>query len=217
MTKKLGLMFGSYNPPHQGHVNTAATAKEEQGLDLVYMIPVAKSPFKTGQLQATFNDKVNMCKILSEMHSSWLSVFDKGASVSGHYIDGFREFKNTVMQVANDNPDSELFIVSGADFRKKLVQAMKVLEVSNHIAKVASNATSFMDVQYITSLADRLENACAVLEKPEIIDLPRSKLVHGEDVSSRKIRNSLENGDKDIGGLPKEIGDYIEDHGLYLH
>lgn len=80
MTKKLGLMFGSYNPPHLGHINTALEAKEQNDLDLVYMVPVAQSPFKNANLQVTFNDKVNMCQIISQTHSDWLGVLDQEPS-----------------------------------------------------------------------------------------------------------------------------------------
>ncbi|PCJ97562.1 MAG: hypothetical protein COA45_09875, partial [Zetaproteobacteria bacterium] len=120
-------------------------------------------------------------------------------------------------QVTEDHPDTELFIISGADFRNKLLKAMAVLEVSKYIAKVASDVTSFLDIQYASSLAERLKNACNILDKPNFLDLPRSRLDNGEDVSSSKIREYLKNGDIDIDGLTPEIVHYIDNHDLYFH
>ena len=43
---KLGLLGGSFNPVHLGHLLVAQAAIEELGLDRLFFIPAAQSPFK---------------------------------------------------------------------------------------------------------------------------------------------------------------------------
>ena len=44
--KKIGLYGGSFNPVHLGHLLVARAALEEAGLDRLFFIPAAQSPFK---------------------------------------------------------------------------------------------------------------------------------------------------------------------------
>ncbi len=43
---KLGLFGGSFDPVHLGHLLVAQAAVEELGLDRLFFIPAAQSPFK---------------------------------------------------------------------------------------------------------------------------------------------------------------------------
>ncbi len=215
VSKKIGLMFGSYNPPHLGHINTAKRAKYEQDLDLVYMIPIAQSPFKSNTLQADFNDKVAMCEIISEPYSGWLSVLDNCHDFSAGYIDELRNFKNTIKGVSDDNQNSEIYIVSGEDFREKLLVAMAVLDVSRHLSNITSKALSYFDIQYANVVAERLKNACEVLHKASVMDLKRREGAE-VDVSSSKIRGFIKNKGEGVLGLPNDVFNYINNHGLYI-
>ncbi len=213
---KLGLMFGSYDPPHLGHVRTAMTAKEEEKLDRVLMIPVRSSPFKKGGMRADFNSKVRMCEIISEPYSEWLDVLDYGEDFPSSYVDGLRSFKNTLRQVKEQNPDSEIYIVSGEDFRKKLCMAMAALEVSRYIAKAMSKVESLLDLQYADNLAQRLKDACEILHDAKLLDINRSSLDDGVSISSTDIRDHLIKGYEDIAGLPDEVEEFIRTRGLYM-
>ena len=43
---KIGIYGGSFDPVHLGHLLVAQAAVEELGLDRIYFIPAAQSPFK---------------------------------------------------------------------------------------------------------------------------------------------------------------------------
>lgn len=47
--KKIGLFGGSFNPIHIGHLNLACELREKGGLDEIWFIPVAISPFKQNE------------------------------------------------------------------------------------------------------------------------------------------------------------------------
>ncbi|MCX8090161.1 MAG: nicotinate (nicotinamide) nucleotide adenylyltransferase [Verrucomicrobiae bacterium] len=50
--RRIGLFGGSFDPVHLGHLLVARAALEELGLDRLFFIPAAQSPFKVGQAHA---------------------------------------------------------------------------------------------------------------------------------------------------------------------
>jgi nicotinate-nucleotide adenylyltransferase len=46
---KIGCLFGTFDPPHAGHVRLALYMKEHQGLDEVWLVVTPQNPFKKGR------------------------------------------------------------------------------------------------------------------------------------------------------------------------
>ena len=71
---KIGLFFGSFNPPHIGHALIAIRAKEQFQLDKVYFIVSPQNPFKEESLLAPINVRYNFVKTLcSELGPDFLT------------------------------------------------------------------------------------------------------------------------------------------------
>ena len=60
---KLGLFGGSFDPVHLGHLLVAQAAREELGLDRVFFIPTATSPFKAAAQPATARGRLRMLRL----------------------------------------------------------------------------------------------------------------------------------------------------------
>src|SRR6202012_2578225 len=60
---KLGLFGGSFDPVHLGHLLVAQAAREEAGLDRVYFIPAAQSPFKPGSTPAPALERTRLLRL----------------------------------------------------------------------------------------------------------------------------------------------------------
>ncbi len=58
MSGKIGLLGGSFDPVHEGHVALARRALEDFGLDEVWFVPTARSPFKPGATHFTDEERV---------------------------------------------------------------------------------------------------------------------------------------------------------------
>jgi nicotinate-nucleotide adenylyltransferase len=60
---KLGLFGGSFDPVHLGHLLVAQAARAEAGLDRVYFIPAAQSPFKPGAAPAPAARRLQLLRL----------------------------------------------------------------------------------------------------------------------------------------------------------
>ncbi|HXG49193.1 MAG TPA: nicotinate (nicotinamide) nucleotide adenylyltransferase [Methylomirabilota bacterium] len=60
---KLGLFGGSFDPVHVGHLLVAQAALEELGLDRLFFIPAAQSPFKPGSVPAPAAERLRLLRL----------------------------------------------------------------------------------------------------------------------------------------------------------
>ncbi len=74
-TLRVGILGGSFDPPHQGHLQAARRAHDELDLDLVMMMPASVSPFKQTSSPATSDIRRGLCA-LACTDESWLYPCD---------------------------------------------------------------------------------------------------------------------------------------------
>ena len=60
---KIGILGGSFNPPHNGHLNIAKKCAAYLGLDKVLIIPSNIAPHKSSAAYADAKDRLNMCRL----------------------------------------------------------------------------------------------------------------------------------------------------------
>lgn len=65
---KIGLYFGSFNPPHKGHVQIALQCIAESKLDEVWFIISPQNPFKQSQELASETDRLAMVRLAIKPH-----------------------------------------------------------------------------------------------------------------------------------------------------
>lgn len=58
---RIGILGGSFNPPHEGHVYVSEVALKRLKLDAVWWLVTPQNPFKTHINTASFNERVEMC------------------------------------------------------------------------------------------------------------------------------------------------------------
>ena len=67
--KKLGILGGTFDPIHTGHVNSAQAVYEQLGLEKVLFIPAYIPPHKMGQEFAHAADRYNMTVLATEPYN----------------------------------------------------------------------------------------------------------------------------------------------------
>jgi nicotinate-nucleotide adenylyltransferase len=111
---KIGIYGGSFDPVHLGHLLVARTAVEELGLDRIFFIPAAQSPFKQDFQHAPAADRLRWLRLAlagrTECELDDQEIRRGGVSFS---IDTLREY-------ARRFPQAELCYLIGADNAAKL-------------------------------------------------------------------------------------------------
>jgi len=105
---KVGLLGGTFDPIHLGHLRAAETAREALRLDLVAFVPSGEPPHRTGPL-ASVLDRFTMACLASAGHPHF-TVWDTELKRSGpsYTVD-------TLASLRTERPDDDLVLVVGSD------------------------------------------------------------------------------------------------------
>lgn len=106
---KIGLMGGSFDPVHLGHIEAARGAIDQHNLDKVILLPAAETPRKRKNTLAPAHHRLSMLRIAAQ-HEPNFAVSDF------EMVQGDISFTiNTVRHFRKQHPADELFWIIGAD------------------------------------------------------------------------------------------------------
>jgi nicotinate-nucleotide adenylyltransferase len=112
--QKIGLYGGSFDPVHLGHLLVAQAAREELGLDRLFFIPAAQSPFKPESKPTSAADRLRLLR-LALAGKNWCEIDEQEINRGGvsYTIDTVRDYHQRF-------PDAEIFYLIGGDHVEKL-------------------------------------------------------------------------------------------------
>jgi nicotinate-nucleotide adenylyltransferase len=186
--RKIGILGGTFNPPHLGHLIIADQVKDQLGLEEILFMPSAEPPHKKEK------------KTIDASHRSVMlteSVKDNGSfSVEKAELKrGGKSYTyDTIVELKEKNPDVEYYFIIGADMVQDLKNWYKIDELVNMVQFVAVNRPYYS-----------LETPYPVIG----VDVPNI------DISSTLIRQKVKDGCSIRYLVPPEVENYIESKGLY--
>ena len=108
--RKIGLLGGSFDPIHNGHVVCAQAAKEHFNLDEIVLIPAGKPHFKKSRNLERANHRINMCKLAIEGLKDYsVSLSETKRKGITYTIDTLRELSKLYGE------NTELYFIMGSD------------------------------------------------------------------------------------------------------
>ena len=111
---KLGIFGGSFDPVHLGHLLVAQAAIEELGLDRLFFIPAAQSPFKPENQPAPTPARLQLLRLaLAGRTNCEIDEQEIRRGGVSYTIDTLRDY-------AERFPGAKLFYLIGADHAAKL-------------------------------------------------------------------------------------------------
>jgi len=203
--RRLGVLGGSFDPPHLGHLHAARRAREAFSLEHVLFVPAARPPHKPGRILASGAERLEMLALLLA-DEPWASVWGVELARKGpsYTVDTLRELHALVA------PGTQLHLVLGEDnlagfARWKEVEAL--VRLAQPIVVHRSGA-----------------DLVAALTAPEMVALStfaRTRLALGVlassplDASSTELRAALARGAPVGSLLPPRLAAHVEARGLY--
>lgn len=197
--QKIGILGGSFDPIHQGHLNIAESAYREFALDEVWFIPTGHSPNKNeqGMTQATARADMTSLAIAPYPYFKLSRIEVDGEGTSYTY--------RTLTKLKQQFPDTEFYFIMGAD-------SLDYFEQWFHPEIICENAIVLTAVRDGMDIAE-IESKIAAIQK---LFPARIYPVSGgrTDISSTRIREMLRAGEKPAM-LPDDVWSYIKHHHLY--
>jgi len=196
---KLGILGGTLDPVHNGHIQIAIAAMELLGLDGVMLMPAGDPPHKRHITDKW--DRLEMVRLAAATHPR-LSASDMEVRRGGitYTVD-------TLSALSVERPDVEWTYIIGAD-------TLNTLDTWREFGRVA-RLCSFVAVGRPGSdgeLARLRANAISACYGTRVDLLSAA----GPDLSSTQLRERVAKGEDIRGSVPGSVADYIRDHGLYL-
>ena len=200
----IGILGGTFNPPHLGHLAVARFAREQLGLERVALTPAHTSPFKRAAADPGPEHRLRMCALLVDG--------EPGLSACALEINrgGVSYTVDTLTAIHASNPDAELTFIVGADTASTLPdwrEPERVLSLAG-LAVAAREGTSRTDV--LARLRSIGSGAGSNGREPVLfLDMPVV------DVSSSQARERAAAGGPLAPLVGVSVAAYIAEHGLY--
>lgn len=200
-TKKVGLLGGTFNPIHTGHLLLAETAYEQYNLDQVLIMPAKKPYHKNVQDIISDKDRIEMIKLAIEGNPHFsLSLIEFEREGNTYTVD-------TLKELSKRNPKTQYYFIMGADSLYQFSQWKKPTEILKHAILLAAsrdNIPSSSLYSQIDYLKDKFEEAdIRLLQSPNM------------EISSHDIRNRILANSSIRYLLPESVRNYIQEKQLY--
>jgi nicotinate-nucleotide adenylyltransferase len=196
---RIGILGGSFNPPHLAHLVCASEAATQLDLDRVLLTPVAAPPHKDADRDPGPQERLELCR-LAIVGDERLGVCDIEVRRGGpsYTVDTLRELH------ARDPGDDLTFIVGG-DIALGL-PSWHEPEAVLGLARLAVAERSGAGRQ---DIATRLAECFADAAPPVFFDMPRL------DISSSQIRRRIAEGRPIRYLVPDPVAEHIARGRLY--
>lgn len=183
----VGILGGSFSPPHVGHVLAAHYALLRWPLNKILVVPSFSHPF--GKPLPPFEHRLAMC----ELAFAHLTEFVEISEIERE-LGGVSYTLETVRELAKRNPDERYRLIVGGD--------------------ILADLPKWHQIEELTRLAPmlvipRAKDGQVLGGRPDEGALP--------DVDSTAIRAKLGTGEAPVGTLPENVLAYIRKHELYIH
>lgn len=196
---RIGILGGTFDPIHTGHLALAEAVYQRLKLDTVIFIPACLPPHKLGQHYAPANDRLAMTELAVE-DIGHFEVSDMEIRRSGisYTIDTIRELRVLY-------PEEELYFIIGADSVAQLYTWHYIQEMLYMAVFVGAGRPGYAGVmdEVQRTLGPEAVERIMLLDTPEI------------DVSSTEIRKRIAAQESLAGLVPPAVEKYIYEHDLY--
>jgi nicotinate-nucleotide adenylyltransferase len=194
---RVGLLGGTFNPPHIGHLVCATQALGQLGLDGILFVPVHEPPHKGIEIDPGVAHRVELCRLaVADDEQLDVSLVDADVPGPSYTVDTLRRLHEL-------SPGDQLTFIVGGD----MALSLPTWREPEAILELAEIAVAEREGIRRIDIIDRLTGHPA--DRIHYFDMPRL------DVSSSLIRRYVATGRPIRHLVPEGVERYIADAGLY--
>jgi nicotinate-nucleotide adenylyltransferase len=191
--RRIGILGGTFDPIHLGHLVLAEQVREKLRLDRVIFIPSAHPPHKTKRKLSPPEDRLQMTQLGLEGNPKFLaSDLELKRGGLSYTIDTLRQLEKLY-------PDREMYFLTGSDVLDEIHTWKEPEQIYKRVKMVIAIRPGF----------DRFDPKNRFAQKSIIVPIT------GIDVSSSEIRAKVKKGESIRYLVPAKVEEYINKKKLY--
>lgn len=198
--KRIGIMGGTFDPLHYGHLVAAEMARHEFALEKVIFIPTGNPPHKVGRRVTSPGDRYEMVK-RAVRDNRFFEVSDLEIQRKGYSYT-----VDTLKDMHELYPQHELYFITGADAFREIFTWREVQSVLSLSHFIGASRPGFDPHEFLEELK---RDYPEFLPHMHLFDVPALA------ISSTDIRSRVKEGKSIRYLLPESVRLYIEETGLY--
>jgi nicotinate-nucleotide adenylyltransferase len=219
--KKIGLLGGTFDPVHNGHLAVAHHVFRELSLDAIWFIPASSPPHKSAHgdtlpITAFHHRAAMLEKAISQYPSYLISEIETERSAPSYSIDTI----NILLQ--DRGLQADLYFIIGADAfleidtwkRYKELPALVNFVVISRPGYPPDNVGTVIRKNFTNYTYDSLHETWSSPHSKGVFILQHMDPV---PISSTEIRKKVRRGEDIAGLVPQEVEDYIKRENLYIY
>ena len=203
MKRRIGILGGTFDPPHLGHLLIAETARIALDLESVLFVPAGEPWLKSGQRITPASHRLRMVELaIADNPDFCVSDCEVRRSGATYTVDTLRELRSAYPD------DTDFYFIVGSDVLDQFhrwKEPVGILEMC-HLAVIERPGGPVNGIQV---LAERLP---AAVESGAVLSVAGPRV----DFSASDIRRILAAGQSVRYQVPDAVAEYINEHQLYL-
>jgi len=198
---KVGILGGTFDPVHKGHLALAGTALKQLGLDRVLFVPAGDPWMKTGKRRVTAAEhRLAMLRLALKGKPGFeISTVDLERPGKTYAVDTVAAIKKTLPK------GSQVYFIVGAGSLSEL----PLWKAPARLIRMCRMVVAPRPGYRIPELAELEREVYGITGRVALLDM---KPV---DVSSSQIRERVKSGHSVGKTIPEDVGRYIKRHRLY--
>lgn len=199
--RRIGIIGGSFDPVHIGHINLATDAMTQGKLDEVIFIPVKLQPFKIGKEMTSALNRVKMISLcIEDIKGFSLSTYEVDKEEVSYTYKTLEHLHETL------NKEDKLYFICGTDAFLSMMswKEHEILLKNNSV--IVGTRPGYKE--------DQVETLIETMTKTfntEVIKIKNRQY----DISATQIRERLLNNQPISDLVTKDVERYIRENGLY--
>ncbi len=196
---RIGVLGGTFDPVHIGHLILAEEARDQLGLEMVYFVPAGDPPHKRERRLAPVEDRLRMIELAIRGNPAFRVSRADADRPGPHYtLDMVRIFQQQLP------PGGELYFLMGFDSLTELPhwhQPVELVAACHLVALTRYNVP--LDWDYLEAALPGIRERVTLLDMPEL------------EIASHQIQARVRAGRTIRYLAPDDVRTYIERQGLY--